>query len=259
MSMVRVNGVDLHVEEVAAEGIQRGTAVVIHGMTSDSMASWFLTLAHPLAQAGFRVLLHDLRGHGHSERPPTGYSLNDFVADLDALLTDHWRVDGPVHLFGNSFGGTVAFSYAALHPDRVAGIVAIESAPPTADWFDRMGSKLARVAETLADAEAVANSRPLVARRVRAASQLLAQTSLGSELPTSVLPVPELITEIRCPVLCLYGGESAVKELIGETERLLPQSQHIVIEGQRHTLLIKAPGQVQAHVLSWLSASALKG
>src|SRR3954451_20280512 len=179
MSMVRVNGVDLHVEEVAPVGIQTGTAVVIHGMTSDSMASWFLTLAHPLAQAGFRVLLYDLRGHGHSERPPTGYSLNDFVDDLDGLLTGPWQVEGPLHLFGNSFGGTVAFAYAARHPDRVAGIVAIESAPPTADWFARMGSKLARVAETLADAEAVAKSRPLVARRVRAASQLLAQTSVG--------------------------------------------------------------------------------
>ena len=256
MSMVRLNGVDLHVEEVPAEGIQTGTAVLIHGMTSDSMASWFLTLAHPLAQSGLRVLLYDLRGHGHSSRPATGYSLNDFVGDLEALISDHWQVDGPVHLFGNSFGGTVAFAYAARHPDRVAGIAAIESAPPTADWFRRMGSKLARVAETLADAEAVANSRPLVARRVRAASELLAQTSVGSELPLSVLPAPELIAGIRCPVLCLYGGESAVKELIGETERLLPHSQHVVIEGQRHTLLIKAPSQVQAHVASWLSASA---
>ena len=255
MSMVRVNGVDLHVEEVAPVGIQTGTAVLIHGMTSDSMASWFLTLAHPLAQAGFRVLLYDLRGHGHSERPPIGYSLNDFVGDLDALLTEHWKVDGPLHLFGNSFGGTVAFGYAARHPDNVAGIVAIESAPPTADWFYRMGSKLARVAETLADAEAVANSRPLVARRVRAASQLLAQTSVGAELPMSVLPDPDLIAEIRCPVLCLYGAESAVQELIGETERLLPQSRHVIVEGQRHTLLIKAPDQVQAHVLPWLSTS----
>jgi pimeloyl-ACP methyl ester carboxylesterase len=255
MSMVRANGVDLHVEELGPPGSPAGTAVLIHGMTSDSMASWFLTLAHPLAQAGFRVLLYDLRGHGHSGRPPTGYSLNDFVGDLDALLKDHWKADGPVHLFGNSFGGTIAFSYAAQHPGKVAGIVTIESAPPTGTWFARMARRLARAAETLGDAEAVVNSRPLMARRVRDASALLAQTSLGSELPESVLPSPELIAGIDCPVLCLYGAESAVKELIPETERLLPQSRHVVVEGQKHTLLIKAPDQVRAELLPWLVSS----
>jgi pimeloyl-ACP methyl ester carboxylesterase len=254
MSMVLANGIELHVEEVAPIGIQTGTAVLIHGMTPDSMASWFLTLAHPLAETGLRVLLYDLRGHGHSERPPIGYSLSDFVGDLEVLLTEHWKVDGPVHLFGNSFGGTVAFAYAARHPDNVAGIVAVESAPPTATWFARMGRRLAWAAESLADANAVANSRPLDARRIKAAS-LLSQTSVGAELPTSVLPAPELITEIRCPVLCLYGAESKVKDSIAETARLLPQSRHVVVEGQRHTLLIKAPDQVRAHVLPWLSTS----
>jgi pimeloyl-ACP methyl ester carboxylesterase len=252
MSIVRANGVDLHVEEVAPAGSPAGTAVLIHGMTSDSMASWFLTLAHPLAQAGFRVLLYDLRGHGHSERPPTGYGLNHFVGDLDALLDEHWKVDGPVHLFGNSFGGTVAFSYAAQHPARVAGIVAIESAPPTAAWFGRMGRRLARAAETLADAEAVLNSRPLMARRVRSASALLAETSIGVELPDSVLPDPAQIQAIGCPVLCLYGGESAVQELATETERLMPQSRHVVVAGHGHTLLINDPDRVRAEVLPWL-------
>jgi pimeloyl-ACP methyl ester carboxylesterase len=257
MSMVHANGVDLHVEEVAPAGPRTGTAVLIHGMTSDSMASWFLTLAHPLAQAGFRVLLYDLRGHGHSERPPAGYALIDFVDDLDALLTEHWQVDGRVHLFGNSFGGTVAFSYAARHPEKAAGIVTVESAPPTEAWFRRMARRLARAAETLADAESVVNSRPLMARKVRDTTALLAQTTVGEELPASTLPAPDRIAAIDCPVLCLYGSESAVQELIPATERLLPQSRHIVVEGQKHTLLIKAPDQVQAAVLPWLSASAV--
>jgi pimeloyl-ACP methyl ester carboxylesterase len=255
MSMVRVNGVDLHVQEVApTTGSVTGTAVLIHGMTSDSMASWYLTLAHPLAAAGMRVLLYDLRGHGHSERPATGYRLDDFVDDLEALLA-HWGVDEPVHLFGNSFGGTVAFTYAARHPDHVAGIVTVESAPPTAAWFARMARRLARVAETLADAGALANSRPLPARRLRDASALLAQTSLGAELPNSVLPAPASIAAIGCPVLCLYGADSAVKELAPDTARLLPRSRHVVVPGQRHTLLINAPGQVRAEVLAWLAAS----
>lgn len=252
MSMVRANGVDLHVEEVAPIGTQRGTVVLVHGMTSDSMASWFLTLVHPLAEAGMRVLLYDLRGHGRSARPATGYRLDDFVDDLDALLA-HWAVAEPVYVFGNSFGGTVAFTYAARHPDRVAGIVTIESAPPTAAWFARMARRLDGAAETLADAEAVANSRPLIARRVRDASALLAETDIGKQLPASDLPDPAAFTAITCPVLCLYGAESAVQELAVETARLVPQARHVVVPGQKHTLLIKAPDQVRAEVLPWLA------
>ncbi|MEV4707490.1 alpha/beta hydrolase [Actinoplanes sp. NPDC049316] len=252
MSMVRANGIAQHVEEVPPIGAHRGTVVLIHGMTSDSMASWFLTLAHPLAEAGLRVLLYDLRGHGRSARPATGYRLDDFVDDLEALLA-HWGVDGPVHLFGNSFGGTVAFAYAARHPSAVAGIVTIESAPPTGEWFTRMARRLARVTETLADADAVAASRPLMARRMRDASALLAQTSIGEELPASALPDAAAFAAVDCPVLCLYGGESAVKELATATERLLPQSKHVVVPGQKHTLLIKAPDQVRAEVLPWLA------
>ena len=254
MNMARINGVDLHIEEVAPVGAHRGTVVLIHGMTSDSMASWFLTLAHPLAAAGMRVLLYDLRGHGRSERPPTGYRLDDFADDLGALVK-YWGVDEPVHLFGNSFGGTVAFTYAARHPSRVAGILSIESAPPTSAWFARMARRLISAAETLADADAVVNSRPMMARRVRDASALLAETTIGEELPNSFLPDPSEIAAIDCPVLCLYGAESAVKELASETERLLPQSRHIVIAGQKHTLLIKAPDQVSSEVLPWLAAS----
>jgi pimeloyl-ACP methyl ester carboxylesterase len=252
MSIVHANGVDLHVEEIAPVGTPTGTVVLIHGMTPDSMASWFLTLAHPLTEAGLRVLLYDLRGHGHSERPVAGYSLDHFVSDLDALLTEHWQVDGPVYLFGNSFGGTVAFSYAARHPARVAGIVTIESAPPTAAWFGRMARRLARAAETLADVDAVLTSRPLMARRVRTASALLAETNVGVELPNSVLCDPADIAAIDCPVLCLYGGESAVRELAAETERLLPRSRHVVVDGFGHTLLINAPDQVRTEVLAWL-------
>lgn len=248
MTTVRANGVELHVEEVAPVGRYRGTAVLVHGLTSDSMASWFLTLAHPLAAAGLRVLLYDLRGHGHSSRPARGYRLEDFVDDLAALLA-WWGVDEPVWLFGNSFGGTVAFGYAARNPAGVAGIMTVESAPPTAAWFARLEARLNQAAAVVASG--VDGSIP--ARRVRETASLLDETSIRDELPASDLPD---ISRISCPILCLYGGDSAVQEMACSTSRLLPQSKHVVIPGQKHTLLIKAPDQVRAEVLPWLDNSA---
>ena len=246
MSTVRVNGVDLHVEQLAPIGPARGTAVLIHGLGSDSMASWFLTLAHPLAAAGMRVLLYDLRGHGHSERPPTGYRLDDFVADLAALLRE-WQVDEPAYLVGNSFGGTIAYAYATRHPEQVTGLVAIESAPPTAAWFAAMARRLA-----LIGAGGVPGAGPWRARRIEAATALLARTSIGTDLPASRLPDPGAITALNCPVLCLFGTDSALHPLTGETTRLLPHAERVDFPGQRHTLLIDHPAPVRESVLRWL-------
>jgi pimeloyl-ACP methyl ester carboxylesterase len=246
MTVVRANGVALHVQEVPPSGPPTGTAVLIHGMAGDNMASWYLTLAHPLADAGMRVLLYDLRGHGRSERPPRGYAFDDFVDDLSALL-DHWHVDGRVHLFGNSFGGTVAFGYAARHPERVAGIVAIDSAPPTPAWFGRMGRRLSQAAAFQGPG----------GRRVRDTLALLTETSLGAELPASRLPEPSAFAAITCPVLCLYGGTSGVRQLAPETERLLPQTRSVVLDGAKHTLLVDRHSQVGDHVLPWLRSTRL--
>jgi pimeloyl-ACP methyl ester carboxylesterase len=66
------------------------------------------------------------------------------------------------------------------------------------------------------------------------------------------LSEPAAIAAIDCPVLCLYGGESAVRELAAETASALPRSRHVVVAGFGHTLLIDAPDQVRAEVLDWL-------
>lgn len=261
MSLLRVNDITLHVETLTPAGVaDPPTAVLLHGLATDSMASWYFTLAYSLVKAGFRVVLVDLRGHGRSERPPLRYALDDFVDDLETLLD---RVGGtsPHLLVGNSFGGTVAFAYAVRHPSRTAGVVAIESSPPTPAWF-------ARLSRRLADLEAaVARPRALVsvgsrrgirgAQRARDAARLLAQTSIRQELPASPLPSPARIAAIECPVLCLYGARSHVMEMATETSRLLPNAALRVFAGQRHTLLTDQPEEVWAATSAWLR-SAIK-
>lgn len=249
MRFLAVNGLSLHVAEIAAgvgRGLEAPTAVLVHGMAGDSMASWYLTLAHPLAERGMRVLLHDLRGHGRSDVPTDGYALDDFVNDLEGLLAG-WGVTGPVHLFGNSFGGTVAFGYALRHPDRVAAITAIDSAPPTAAWFDRMGRRLGRAATLTATGR-----HAVSARRLRDVQRLLAETTIATELPASRLPDPAAFAAVTCPVLCLYGGDSPMLELAGPTERLLPQTRTVVLENAGHSMLVDRAADVRGHVVAWL-------
>src|SRR5438445_13352487 len=116
--MIMTNGIRSHYERMPAENAGSGRppiVVFIHGLGTDSLASFYLTLAAPVATAGIEVIAYDLRGHGRSKQPATGYRMSDFVADLDGLL-DGLGVAEPVNLVGNSFGGTIAFSYAHPRP-----------------------------------------------------------------------------------------------------------------------------------------------
>jgi pimeloyl-ACP methyl ester carboxylesterase len=261
--MVRANGITLHVQRLDPAGAVPGdrtgptpTAVLIHGMASDTMASWYFTLAEPLTRVGLPVVLYDLRGHGRSERPSTGYALDDFVDDLAALLAE-LDVTGPLLLCGNSFGATIAFGYAARHPERVAGIVAVESAPPTPEWMRRVRIRLDRIAARLprdgAVAEIGASRGPRAARRAADTGRMLADTTLATELPASRLPATDSLAAIGCPVLCLYGGDSAVHELAPAVRELLPQARTVVLPDERHSVLIDRPETVRRHVLAWLA------
>ncbi|OZV76979.1 alpha/beta hydrolase [Micromonospora echinospora] len=261
MSIVRANGLSVHVEQLrppeVVSGVPGGgpTAVLIHGLATDNLASWYLSMARPLAAAGLRVIMYDLRGHGKTERPSAGYTLDHFVDDLAALLTV-LDVTGPVHLLGNSFGGTIAISYAARHPEQVAAIAAVESSPPTAAWFERVAKRLAAAAAQLPHehvlARISAERGERASRRARTARDVLVATSLAHDLPASRLPAEERIAAIRCPVLWVYGGSSAVVELAPDVQRLLPHARIVTVPGQRHSILIDQPDTVGDIVLSWL-------
>jgi pimeloyl-ACP methyl ester carboxylesterase len=75
-----------------------------------------------IADAGYRVIAFDLKGHGLSDKPA---GKDEYTIDA---LVDHVReafdalgLDRPV-LAGHSLGGSLAYHFAARHPDRVRGL-----------------------------------------------------------------------------------------------------------------------------------------
>lgn len=98
--------------------------VLVHGLFSAGW-SWDV-LAPVLARSGRRVVIVELRGHGHSDRVGP-YTFDRLAADLSFLLAalDLAQVD----LIGHSLGGHVAALVAMREPGRVRRLV-VEDAPP---------------------------------------------------------------------------------------------------------------------------------
>ncbi len=97
--------------------------VFVHGLAA-SRAFWFLQYALPLAKH-FRITLFDLRGHGYSSMPASGYEALRAAEDITGLL-DHLGIASCL-LVGHSYGGGVALEFAGRHPQRVAKLVVLDT------------------------------------------------------------------------------------------------------------------------------------
>ena len=72
-----------------------------------------------------RTIAVDLRGHGRSDDPHQGYTINGLADDL-AWMCGQLALDRPV-VVGHSLGGIVALALAGRHPQSVRGVVALDS------------------------------------------------------------------------------------------------------------------------------------
>jgi pimeloyl-ACP methyl ester carboxylesterase len=117
------------------------TIFVLHGylMNKETMAGW----AFFLAQAGYRVVLVDLRGHGQSTGDTVSFGKNeteDFRQLLD-YLTAHGLCDDTVGVIGYSYGADLALHWAA-HDSRVRAVVAIAPYNHPEDAIERLVREL---------------------------------------------------------------------------------------------------------------------
>jgi pimeloyl-ACP methyl ester carboxylesterase len=123
--------------------------VALHGLASN--ARWWDLVAAALHH---RVVAPDLRGHGESPKPVSGYGFDEVSDDVAALL-DRLEL-GRVLIAGHSWGASVALQLAADHPDRVLGCVCVDGG---------IGSLRSRIAGGWPEAEVAMRPPDLVGVR----------------------------------------------------------------------------------------------
>jgi pimeloyl-ACP methyl ester carboxylesterase len=117
--------------DVRDEGpVDGGAVLLLHGFPQDG--SCWDAVVPALHGQGLRTLAPDQRGYSRGARPPerSAYRLEWLVADALAVL-DAAGVER-AHVVGHDWGGGVAWTAAAQHPDRFASLTAVSSPHPRA-------------------------------------------------------------------------------------------------------------------------------
>jgi len=97
--------------------------VLLHGLASDC-TTWERAIG-PMARGGLRVIAVDLIGHGESDKPAVGYSLDDFAESVAAFFVEAGIERAT--LCGHSLGGAIAVHFGYHYPSLVDGLVLVSA------------------------------------------------------------------------------------------------------------------------------------
>jgi len=121
-SVTGADGLSIHLLEWSHEGV---VMLLLHGFGNEAHV-W--DDFAPVVAPHYRTIAVDLRGHGDSAHDPKGrYDYQTHVRDLEAI-TAELGIDRLV-LVGHSLGGRISTLFAARHPERLAGLVLVDSGP----------------------------------------------------------------------------------------------------------------------------------
>jgi pimeloyl-ACP methyl ester carboxylesterase len=267
------SGIRIHYQQVG-EGPD---LVMVHGLTGN-LAVWHLRIVPELSER-FRILTYDLRGHGLSDAPASGYTPDDMADDLLALL-DELEIERPL-IAGHSYGADVALYHALRQPDRVREVIAIEAALPALedsrrdeDWVG--WSYWARALDE-AGHPVPADKRSDLRYMIRATIDLPKQWGPLKGLPRNPKPLLRLVDEtslpqdyrqvgtltlerigsIHTPVVLMYTERSAFMPTFEYLNDHLPNAQAVLLPSTEwgHFGPMEQPELVAQHIAARLATT----
>lgn len=112
---VKTNEIELQIHEYE----RVGEAVIFLHFSGANLMMWQRVV--PCFQQRYHVILVDLRGHGRSDKPATGYHMDEMARDVVGVM-EHLKIE-QAHIVGSSLGAEVGLSLAANYPDKVLSLV----------------------------------------------------------------------------------------------------------------------------------------
>ncbi len=253
-----VEGTSLYYE-VTGDG---PAVVLLHGRGADHRM-WEDQFA---ALAGrYRVVAYDLRGFGRSGQGENHYS---HAADLDALL-DHLGLERVVPV-GLSLGGGAALNFAVLHPDRIRGLVTVDSSLGGHRWSPEFTAMMAHFERVAADSGVEAAKELYLASPML--GRLLAHPTAGERLRAMLRdysgwhwvnadrglplepPAIARLASIRVPTLVIVGEHdmSDFHAIAATLASGIPGARRVMMEGLGHVPSMEDPARFNTLLLGFL-------
>jgi len=250
---------------------KEGPLVLLHGI-GDNAHIWDHFARG--ASEFLRVIAPDQRGHGLSDWPrPPAYTCEDYVADLEEFI-DRLKLNRVI-LLGHSMGALHATRYAALHPERVSGLihVDIEACPPewNKKYLSNLYEQLPHSYHTVDECVSQARKNSPYAEEdllYSIARQSLTKGEDGKlrhQFDREVLSRFDLydlrpcLKDIRCPALMIRGVESRVmsEPVAKEMSREIPGGRFEAIPRAAHPVHTDNPQAFEKTVLDFLRENNL--
>jgi 2-succinyl-6-hydroxy-2,4-cyclohexadiene-1-carboxylate synthase len=111
---VKANQIELQIREYEAEG----DAIIFLHFSGANLMMWQRVI--PYFRDHYRLILVDLRGHGKSDRPNSGYHMDDMARDVIGIM-HHLNLER-AHIIGSSLGAEVGLSLAANYPESILSL-----------------------------------------------------------------------------------------------------------------------------------------
>ncbi|KAL1527964.1 hypothetical protein AB1Y20_009335 [Prymnesium parvum] len=236
--------------------------LLIHGFAC-GMDDWG-TLPRALARRrAADVLTFDHRGVGASPAPPSGFTVDDMVADARAVLSAAGYARANV--MGISLGGMVAQRFAATHAEATNALVlgctthGGGAAAPPSEGFTQLAAAWARAHEPNEAVEldafvrmmlpAGGGGEPALLRRVKVAFRETHRSAAGLQAQLHAMGrfnSTRYLQEIDCPALVVTGDQDAVLPAANSrslAERL-PNCRLEVLQGAGHLFWTHRPAEV---------------
>jgi len=248
-----------------AWGDAEGASLVVLPGPMDSWRSYSPVLDRFSPSIG--VLAVSQRGHGDSDKPQTGYRVEDFASDVEQLF-DRLGIEQAV-VAGHSGSCLVARRVVLDHPERIAGLV-LEASPTTLSGNPYLDRFIESVISTLRDPIDPAFARAFVAET---SSENL-PPALLAELTAELLKVPARVwretfiglqtyndmaevERIAVPTLLVWGDadQLVTREMQNSLARRIRRAELRIYEGVGHTPRWEDPGRFAHDVVTFVERS----
>jgi 3-oxoadipate enol-lactonase len=251
--------------QVTGQGPQ--TLVLLHEL-GGSLESFDMLM--PRLGDGLRVLRHDLRGAGLSEKPRTGFSFDDHVTDLRKLLIAT-GIDGPVHVAGVAAGAAIAVSFALRYSDRVSSLALCAPAlgvdEDRIQYLSRRSELCMRDGMRAVAADTLDRSYPKAMRRDHVAylsylGRFLANDPVGYAHNNRAFAKVNLFGRLsdlphRC--LLLAGAHDPLRppDQVAALARLLPHAELATV-ASGHLMPVQAPAEMARRLTAFIAQPSLE-